>query len=50
MNALERAYRSGAMSVKQKACYSEVKALFRERMPLLERFWLDKPRVPLEDW
>ena len=49
MNRLERAHRSGAMSAEQQARYSEVKALFRKRMPLIERFWLDKPTVPLED-
>lgn len=47
MDALERAYRSGGMSAEQERRYGEVKTLFRERLPLIRRYELDEPRVPL---
>lgn len=46
---LERAHRAGEMNAEQEGRYSELKALFRERMPLIERYGLEKPTVPLED-
>ena len=49
MNALERANRSGTMTPEQEGLYAEAKALFRERMPLIERHGLDEPTVPLDD-
>lgn len=49
MDRLEWASRSGAMSPEQEERYGRVKALFRERMPLIERYGLEKPTVPLED-
>lgn len=49
MSRLEDAYRAGLMSAEQERRYSRAKALFRERMPLIERYGLGKPTVPLED-
>ena len=49
MDDLERAYSSGSMSAEQETRYTELKALFRERMPLIERYRLEKPTVPLDD-
>ena len=49
MNDLERAYGSGGMSAEQEGRYAELKALLRERMPLNERYGLERPRVPLDD-
>ena len=44
---LERAFRLGAMSAEQERSYLEVKAVFRERLSLIERYGLERPRVPL---
>lgn len=48
INDLERAHTSGAVSPEQERRYAEVKALFRDRMPFIERYGLDKPAVPPE--
>ena len=48
MDVLERAHRSGNMTPDQGRRYGEVKALFRERLPLIRQYNLDEPRVPLE--
>ena len=45
-NRLEDAHRAGRMSPDQERRYARAKALFRERMPLIERYGLDKPTVP----
>ena len=47
-NRLEDAHRAGRMSPDQERRYARAKALFGERMPLIERYGLDKPTVPLE--
>lgn len=49
MDGLEHAYASGGMSAEQEGRYAELKALLRERMPLIERYGLERPRVPLDD-
>lgn len=46
---LESAHRVGRMSPEQEWRYARTKALFRQHMPLLERYGLDRPTVPLED-
>ena len=48
MDGLEGAHASGGMSDEQERRYSELKALFRDRMPLIERYGLEKTNVPLE--
>lgn len=47
MNRLESAHRAGLMSPAQESRYARAKKLFEARMPLLERYGLDKPTVPL---
>ena len=49
LNDLKRAHGSGGMSAEQERRYAELKALFRKRMPLIERYGLEKPTVPLEE-
>lgn len=48
MDRLEAAYRAGRMSPNQERRYAEAKRLFAERMPLIERYGLDAPGVPLD--
>ena len=43
MDELEHAFRSGTMSPEQERRYSEVKAIFWERLPLIERYGLEGP-------
>ena len=49
MSRLEGAHHAGLMSTEQGRRYSRAKALFKERMPLIERYGLEKPKVPLEE-
>ena len=46
---LERAHRAGEMNAAQEGRYAELKALFRELMPLIERYGLERPQVALDD-
>lgn len=46
---LERAHRAGKMGPVQEKRYARAKALLREQMPLIERYGLEKPSVPLGD-
>lgn len=46
---LEGAYRAGRMSTEQERRYARARAFFRQHMPLLERYGLDRPIVALED-
>lgn len=49
MDRLEEAKRAGMMDATQSRRYAAIKELFKERMPLIEHYSLDKPRVALDD-
>lgn len=48
MDGLEQAYTEGLMDSDQIRRYTAIKKLFKQRMPLIERYELDLPRVPLD--
>ena len=48
MGRLERALRCGAMSPRQEERYARARALFEQRTPLIERYDLSRPAVPLD--
>lgn len=48
MGRLEEAKQAGLMNATQSQRYVAIKELFKERLPLIERYSLDVPRVPLD--
>ena len=48
MDRLEQSYVQGRMDATQNKRYAAIKELFKARLPLIERYSLDVPRVPLD--
>ena len=48
MGRLEEAKHAGMLNAAQSRRYAAIKELFKERLPLIERYSLDVPSVPLD--